>query len=419
MRLKIILNQVQRQPGFVYASCKLRKHGSRHQLDVLVRPDKRRRPLCSGCGMRRPGYDTLEQRRFQFVPLWAIAVFFLYSPRRVDCKICGVIVELIPWATGKSSLTKTFAWFLASWAKRMSWKETASAFHTSWESVFRSVEMVVEWGLAHRDLSGITAIGVDEVLWKRGYKFLTVVYQINGSCRRLLWIGRDRKRETIDRFFTWFTPARSSLLQFVASDMWKPYLQAIAKEAGQAIHVLDRFHIVAKLNKAVDEVRAQESRAMKAKGMSPVLKHSRWAVLKNPWNLTVTQATKLADLAKGNLKTFRSYLLKEEFQYFWTYSSPLWAARFMDTWCTKTMRSRIEPMKKIAKTLRAHRPLILNWFHAKGAISSGTVEGLNNRLKVITRRAYGFREYRTVEIALYHTMGALPDPQDSATHSFC
>ena len=117
-------------------------------------------------------------------------MFFLYTMRRVDCMRCGVVVEAVPWSEGKHHLTTTYAWFLAKWAKRMNWKEVAEAFRTSWDKVFSAVSMAVEWGLANRELSGVTAIGIDEVLWHRGHKYLTVVYQIDNHCKRLLWVGR-------------------------------------------------------------------------------------------------------------------------------------------------------------------------------------------------------------------------------------
>ena len=113
----------------------------------------------------------------------------------------------------------------------------------------------------------------------------------------------------------------------------------------------------------------------------------------------------------------RAYLLTEDLQFFWHYVSPHWAGRFLDRWCTRTLRSRLEPMQKVARMLRAHRPLLLNWFRAKGAWSSGAVEGFNNKARVTTRRAYGFRTFRAVEVALYHTLGALPEPE--TTHRFC
>lgn len=418
MQIKTILNHVYAHPGFVYCQFELRP-GEPPTLMVTVKPRKGSRPRCSGCDRKSPGYDTLDERQFEFVPLWGIAVFFLYAMRRVDCPRCGATVEKVPWGTGKCSLTKAYAYFLAGWAKRMSWAEVARSFKTSWENVFRSVEIVVAWGLAHRKLDEVRAIGIDEVLWHRGYKFLTVVYQIDSGCRRLIWVGRDRTVKTTLRFFRSFGKQHTAALQFICSDMWKPYLKVIAKKAGQAIHVLDRFHIMAKMNKAIDEVRAQEARQLKAKGLGEVLKGARWTLLKRPENRTLIQEFNLAELVRYNLRAVRSHLLREQFQLFWTYVSPSWAGRFLDRWCTKTMRSKIEPMKKIARTLRAHKPLILNWFRAKGLVSTGAVEGMNNKLKVITRRAFGFRTYHATEIALYHALGDLPDPAALLTHRFC
>jgi len=409
MQLKTILNRVQKHSAFVYAETRF-VEGEPVELEIDLRARRGSRAVCAGCGRRGPTYDRLSPRRFQFVPLWGILVFFVYAMRRVDCARCGVTVERVPWAEGKSPITTSYAWFLASWARRLSWQEVAQAFRTSWDSVCRAVTLAVEWGLAHRSLDGIEAIGVDEVLWLRGHKYLTVVYQIDAHCRRLLWLGAERKLETLEAFFDFFGD-RARELRYVCSDMWKPYLDVLARQASQALHVLDRYHIVAKLNKALDEVRADEARRMKRDGYEPILKRSRWCLLKNPENLTGTQSDKLRELLQYNLRSVRAYLLKEEFQLLWEYVSAAWAGRFLDHWCAKVMRSRIEPMKRIARSLRSHRELILNWFHAKGTISAGAVEGLNNKLKVTFRKAYGFRSLRITEIALYHALGRLPEPE--------
>ena len=416
MQLKTILNRVQKHRSFVYGAAYLVGQ-TQPTLEVEVRARANSRPRCSVCKRSGPGYDTLPTRRFEFVPLWGMPVFFLYAMRRVACVRCGVRVETVPWAQGKHQLTDTYAWFLASWAKRLSWKEVAEVFHTTWEKVFRSVEMAVEWGRTHQDLAGIEAIGIDEIQWQRGHRYLTLVYQIDERCRRLLWVGQERKAKTLLRFFRWFGIERSLALRFVCSDMWQPYLKVVAKKAGQALHILDRFHIMAKMSKAIDEVRAAEAKELKAKGYEPVLTNTRWLLLKRPENLSQKQEPRLAELLQYNLRTVRAYLLKEDFQFFWSYVSPYWAGEFLDRWCTRTLRSRLEPMKKIARSLRAHRPLLLNWFRAKGALSSGTVEGFNNKAKLTLRKAYGFRTYRAMEIALYHTLGALPEPD--FTHRFC
>jgi transposase len=358
----------------------------------------------------------LAERRFEFVPLWQIAVYFVYALRRVDCPTWGVKVETVPWCDGKNQLTTTYRWFLAGWAKQLSWKGVADAFDTTWQNVFRSVKHAVSWGLAHRDLEGIASIGVDEVQWQKGHKYLTLVYQIDGDCKRLLWIGKDRTTRTFLRFFRMLGRRRSGELKFICSDMWKPYLNVIAKKAGQAIHVLDRFHIMQKMNKAIDKVRAGEARQLKEDGYEPILKHSRWCLLKRPENLTDKQAVKLSELLKYNLRSVRAHLLREDFQQFWEYVSPAWAGKFLDAWCTRTMRSQLEPMKKVVGTLRNHRKLILNWFRAEGKLSSGVVEGFNTKVKLTTRKSYGFRTYEAIETTLYHNLGALPEPD--FTHRF-
>lgn len=411
VQLKTILNSVERHKSFVYQEARWADPQTRTEIEIPIEPRANGRAICSGCGEQRAGYDRLPERRFEYVPLWQIAVFLVYAMRRVDCPQCGVKVERVPWCDGKNQLTTSYRWFLAAWAKRLSWKGVAEAFGTSWQNVFRSVKHAVSWGLAHRSLAGIESIGVDEVQWQRGHKYLTLVYQIDQGRKCLLWIGKGRTTKTFLRFFRMLGKERAGKLKFICSDMWKPYLKVIAKKAPNAINVLDRFHIMQKMNKAIDEVRAGEARQMKADGYEPVLKHSRWCLLKRRENLTEKQTVKLAELLQYNLKSVRAHLLREDFQQFWEYVSPAWAGKFLDQWCTRTMRSQLEPMKKVARTLRNHRELILNWFRAKGALSSGVVEGFNNKVKLTTRKSYGFRTYEAAEAALYHSLGELPEPE--------
>ena len=416
MLIKTILNKCHKFKSFVFQRAKMVRYDGEDVLEVSIEPRKNGVAMCSGCNGSAPGYDTLGERRFEFIPLWGFRVFFLYRMRRVQCKRCGVKVEQVPWAKGKKELTVTYMQYLAFWAEKLSWREVARSFRTSWEKVFSAVEYIVEYGLAHRSLEGITAIGVDEVAWQKGHKYLTVAYQIDRDHTRLLWIGKDRTEQTIRNFFDFLGPERSHGLQYVCSDMWKPYIKVISEMASNAIHILDRFHIVAMLNKAIDEVRASEHKKLVADGYEPVLKQSRWCLLKRRDNLTAKQGITLKTLLKYNLKSVRAYLLKEDFHAFWDYISPQWAERYLNKWCTRVMRSKIEPMKKVVKTIRRHKPLILNWFRAKKQFSSGIVEGLNTKIKLTTRKSYGFRTYRCTEIALYHALGKLPKPP--LTHKF-
>jgi len=418
MQLKTILNRVTNYKSFVVGKVKWAEDSEALCLEIEMRPRANGHPICSGCGEKAPGYDqSRTPRRFEFVPMWMISVVFLYCMRRVNCPTCGVKVERVPWAEGKSPLTTEYKWFLARWARRMSWKEVSEAFRVSWDSVYTAVKQAVSWGLEHRDLEGIEAIGVDEVQWHKGHQYQTVVYQLDEGRKRLLWIGLDRKAKTLLRFFRFLGKERTAELHFICSDMWRAYLKVIAKKAPQAVHVLDRFHIMQKMSKALDKVRAAEVKQLKADGYEPVLKGARWLLLKRPENQTERQAAKLQEILQYNLKSIRSHLMKEDFQQFWEYTSPTWAGKFLDQWCTRAMRSKIDPMKKIAGMLRDKRELILNWFVAEGQLSSGIVEGFNNKLKLITRKSYGFRTQEAYETALYHTLAALPEP--NSTHEFC
>jgi len=417
MLVKTILNRIEKFKSFVYGKVYWEKVGAEKSLVVDLLPRKNSCGECAMCGKRCGTYDTQPVRYYEYVPLWGIKVYFRYAPRRINCKDHGIHVEQLPWAEGKEHMAKSYQSFLACWAKRISWKEVANIFGTSWESVFRSVRWVVDYGLKHREWDNVTQIGVDELSVFKGHKYLTCVYQLDKGLRRLLWCGADRKAKTLLRFFREFGKERSAKLQFVMSDMWKPYLKVIKKKAVNALNILDRFHIMKKFNAAIDKIRRQEVRKLELQEKDNVLSNGRWLLLKKPANLSQKQTIGLKKLLKINLASIRAYLLREDFQRFWKYKSITWANKFLDDWVARTMRSRLNPMKKVAKTLRLHKKLILNWFCANGELSSGPVEGLNNKAKLAIKKAYGFKTLNCLQIALYHQLGKLKEPP--LTHRFC
>ena len=417
MLVKTILNSIEKFKSFVYDKCYWEMINGEKALVIDLLARRNSKGQCGQCNQRCPTYDKLPKRLYQYVPLWNILVYFRYTPRRVSCKAHGVHVEQVPWAEGKERSTKSYQHFLATWAKRLSWRETANVFRTSWDSVYRSIQWVVNYGLAHRNWDGVEQIGVDEIAVFKGHRYLTCVYQLDKGRRRLLWCGKDRKAKTLLRFFHEFGKERCATLRFVCSDMWPAYLKVIKKKCVNALNILDRFHIAKKLNEAVDEVRREEVKTLKADGEENVLSHGRWLLLKKPTNLTQKQTSKLSELLKVNLMSVKAYLMKEDFQRFWSFKSKAWADKFLEDWATRTMQSNLVPMKKVAKMLRKHKPLILNWFRAKGGLSSGPVEGLNNKAKLTMRKAYGFKTLNCLQIALYHQLGRLNEPP--VTHRFC
>lgn len=425
MQVKTLLNRVHPVKGFVYEKVTMiddSSHPNGVRLDVQLRPRRHGRGISSCCAKRGPTYDTQPSRRFDFIALWGIAVVLVYGLRRVRCPRCDrVSVEWVPWAQpgGKRPTTIAYACFLAGWAKHLSWQQTANLFNASWDCVYQSVKQVVDYGLKRRDLQGIAAIGIDEIQYKSGHTYLTLVYQISENCRRLLYVSEGRRVKSLLGCFVMLKKAGinyTESIQYVCSDMWRPYLKVIARKLPKAIHILDRFHLVAMLNKAIDEVRTSESKRLKDEGYEPHLQHTRWCFLKRKANLTSKQRLRLADVLRYDLKSVRAYLLKESFQALWAYTSPTWAGKFLDAWCRTAMYSRLDPIKKVARSLRKHRQLILNWFVAKKQFNSGIVEGLNANIKLTFRKAYGFRTFEAVQVALYHQLGKLPEPP--LTHRF-
>jgi transposase len=206
---------------------------------------------------------------------------------------------------------------------------------------------------------------VDEIHWGHGLRadnFLTVIYQIDGHCRRLLWVGKRRSQATLRRGLKALGPEVIKGLRFVCSDMWKPYLQVIAAQAGHALHVLDRFHITSHLNQAVDQVRRTESTRLRAKNKQAAqrLKHMRWPLLRRGSRVRGKARQKLNALLASKLATARAWELKETFSHFWKYKSVLWAGAFLDYWCFRALRSRLEPMQIGCSRRRSRIPCLNN-----------------------------------------------------------
>jgi transposase len=425
MLLKTLLNRVHPVKGFVYEKDELVADADAPNgvvVEVILRARRRSKGACSGCGKPGPTYDHLPARRFGFVPLWGMAVVLVYAMRRVDCRACGAVkVERVPWCEPgcKSPATTALAVFLSRWARLLSWRQAACAFGVSWECVYRSVERVVAYGLARRDLSGVGAIGVDEVAYAKGHKYLTLVYQLDAGRRRLLHVSKGRSARSLLTFFRTLKKAKvdyGKTIRFVCSDMWQAYLKVIARKLPDALHILDRYHIVSNLGKALDQVRAEEARELRESGWD-VLKRSRWLLLRRRKRLSGKQRFQLRQILQWDLRTVRAYILVEGLQAMWEYRSPTHAGRFLDAWCRQAMRSRLEPVKKVARSLRQHRELVLNWFRARKAYNSGIVEGMNLLVKLRFRKAFGFRTVEAIETALYHQLGHLPEPE--LAHRFC
>jgi len=376
------------------------------RLRVGIERKRGRRAPCSRCRARCAVRDRLQTRVWQHVPLWGIPVVLVYTPRRVRCAACGIVVEAIPWSQGKSPLTEGLVVVLATWARLLAWEVVAELFGLSWATIRAAVRRAVAFGLAQRDTSAVLYIGLDEISRTHGHVYHTQVYDLGQ--KRLLWSGEGRSEDTLRRFFAEWGPARLATLRAICCDMWHPYLEVIREVAPHVTIVFDKFHLVRHLLNAVNEVRKAEARALR-KTHPELLTGTRYLWLKNPWNLTDPQRQRLGFLERLNLKVNRAYLLKEAFRRLWSYATRGWAQRYWRKWFWWATHSRLKPLRDFAWLLRRHEDGVLAWFDVP--LNNGATEAMNNNAKAVSHRAHGYRTGPTFTLSLLHCLGNLPLPQ--------
>ena len=368
-----------------------------------------RRLRCGVCRKPCRGVHSIRKwREWRDLSMRKLRLILRYQPRRVQCPGCGVRVEGFAWAEPWARVTRALANAAASLARELSWQGTARHFGLNWKTVAGVVQRAVRYGLRHRKRAPVHMIGIDEVSRRKGQVYLTVVYDLEG--RVLLWVGEDRTEEAVKKFFTQeLGKRRCSTLRVVCMDMWAAYVNLVRKHAPQAQILFDRFHIVKHLQEAVDEVRRSEVRRLTGKEKT-TFKSTRWLLLKNPWNLTNEQKERLSTLVRWNSPIVRAYYLKESFQLFWDYKQEKRAQDLLSKWMNSAMRSRLEPFKKFVRMVRSHLDGILPW--TKLRLSNGAVEGMNNKIKSISHRSFGFRNAPYFIAAIYHCCARLPLPAE-------
>jgi len=364
---------------------------------------------CGVCRKRcREVHDIRQQREWHDLSMRKLPLKLVYRPRRVECPRCGVRVEEFPWAEPWARVTTALSHAVALLARELSWQGTAREYGLNWESVATIVRRAVQYGLQHRARPPVHVIGIDEVSRRKGQVYLTVVYDLER--RVLLWVGDDRTEEAVRPFFTAeMGKRRCRTLRVVCMDMWAPYAKLVRDHAVNAQILFDRFHIVKHLSDAVDAARRELWRQLTSKEKVEV-KGTRWLLLKNPWNLTNDQKERLSTLVRWNSPLVRAWYLKESFQLFWEYKQPWRAKRHLFKWIHSAMRSRLESFKKFACMLRSHLDGVLAWTEAR--VSNGAVEGMNNKIKSISHRSFGFRSAANFIAAIYHCCARLPLPAE-------
>lgn len=344
-----------------------------------------RRPRCSECGQKCPGYDRDRDRRWRHLDLAGMLVHLRYDTRRVDCPRCGVKVEQIPWAETSAWFTRPFEEHVGYLAQRCDKTAVSSMMRVAWDTVGAIIQRVVARHQKRDPLKGLTVIGVDELSYRRHHEYITVVVDHDRAC--IVWAKPGKNADTLRAFFDELGPVRCAKLEAVTIDMSAAYIKAVTECTPQAQIIFDRFHVQRLAHDALDEVRRDEVRAATEDERSD-LKNTRWALQKSPWNLNGVETMKLARLSNVNRRIFRAYLLKEALAAVLDRKQVNVATTKLNEWNSWASRSQLEPFRRVARTIREHAAGILAYVRSR--LSNGRTEGLNGKLRTLTRRAYGF-----------------------------
>lgn len=354
-------------------------------ITVLV-ARRARQHQCPRCAFSTSaGYDQ-HVATWRHIALGKWRVLIQASVHRLACPSHGVVTEAVPWAAPGSRFTFDFEDLTAWVTREMNITAVTRLLHVTWRTVGRIIERVVGRKLDQKRLDELYVIGVDEVSYRKGHKYLTVVADHRSGDPA--WIEEGRSQKALGKFFDELGPKRSAKIEFVTMDMCAPYIAEVQERAPNAEIVFDPFHVVKLASEAVHDLRRTEARVRKGTDEATVLKGSRWALLKAPDSLTATEKLRLWDVAALNRRVFRGYLLKEELRAMYACRSGAAASRHLDSWLAWASRSKLRPFVKLARTLRRYRDGIISAIDL--GLSNGRLEGLNNKIAVLKHRAYGF-----------------------------
>jgi transposase len=348
-----------------------------------------RRPRCPICHRIVPGYDRLPVRLWRHLDFAGTQVLLRYARRRVACPVCGIHVEEVPWSDGaESRFTHAFEESVAFLAQCTDKTSVLEVFRISWVTVGKIIERVVGRHRPEDPLDGLTAIGVDELSYRKGHQYVTLV--TDHATGRIVWGKKGKNTETFMSFFKALGEERCKAIRVVTMDMSGAYQKAVREKVPQAQIVFDRFHVQKLVSEALTETRREQWRTLKAQEpeQAKKIKGLHWALQKRPWNLTPKQRNRLSTLQRDNAPVYRAYLLKESFAAILDRLQPNVVASKLRDWLTWASHSRLPEFVQVARTIRKHFDDIIAY--VRWRLSNGVVEGLNNKIRVIARRAYGF-----------------------------
>lgn len=343
-------------------------------------------PFCSGCGRRVRKVHDRRARRWRHLDLAGMRLDLRHVLRRLACPRCGVCVEMVPWAELGSWFTRDFEEHVAYLAQTTDKTTIVNTMRVAWRTVGAIIARVVERFRPGDPLEGLTHIGIDELSYRRHHEYITVV--IDHVAERVVWARPGKDAATLGEFFKELGPERCQKLEAVTIDMSAAYLKAVTEASPQAQVIFDRFHVQRLAHNALDDVRRAEVRERKGTEEGRALKHMRFILHKNPWNLTALEEQKLSAMQRVNQPIYRAYLLKETLAEILDGRDIDVARTKLHEWVGWASRSRLEPFQKLAGTVKEHFEGILAYIPER--LNNGRSEGMNGKIRTITRRSYGF-----------------------------
>jgi transposase len=377
----------------------------KRQLHLWVKPYKNG-CRCPECQRRGRIVRTMDERDWQDIPICGWSVLFHYRPKEILCSQHGRLQEAIPWADAYARVTYRFEYAMLLYCQLMTQSSAARLLHVAASTLSDLLHRCIARLREGHRIRNLKTLGVDEISYRRGQKYATIVYDLDRS--RVLWVGQGKGRETIDQFFNEaLSDYQKANIKWACCDMSQTYIGAIEEHCPNATLVLDRFHIVKALNAAVDEVRKEQWRQASANDRK-VLKGLRWLLFKHSENRSKKDSRILNQLRAANRKIHRAWVLKDEFEHFWDYAARWAAKRFVKNWSTTALKSRLEPIRNFVHTLRNHLHHILPFIDKP--ITNAKAEGINRIIRLVKNRASGFRNLDAFTDMIFLTVGDLDLP---------
>jgi transposase len=330
-------------------------------------------------------------------------IFLNVEIRRVYCRRCQKVKqEKLDWLADSPFYTKRFAFYVGRRCRDASIRDVAKELHLDWKTVKALEKQYMQEQLRRAGVPGPKVIGIDEISLRKGHTYRIVVSDLLRM--RPIWFGgKDRSEESLDLFFQWLGPKKSQRIRLAVMDMWKAFRNSTTKNAPEAAILFDKFHILRHLGEALDKVRKSEYARLSGKKRE-FIKGQKYNLLSHRENLSLDGRASLKKLFRANKRLYTVYLLRESFGQLWTYEKEGWARKFFDNWCASLKWQRLKPFEEFARMIERHWNGIAAFCQRENKVSLGFVEGLNNKIRVIQRRAYGLRDEEYIRLKVLTCM---------------